>query len=275
MKLKPGDDRYESISLFQISNIATQQIKLLGLFEDVQKLQKLLREKDEVISDLEIKIDQLEQYTRIEDVIITNVKTTHCSYSSAVREDRDAEAPPTELESLEHQVLKFLAEKNIDVQSSTVAVCHMLPNKGRNSKPAAIIMRFANRKHKTELMKQSWKLKESGVYLNYHLTKRNVDIVRHPRILKKKKRIQGTLTQDSRVMIQLNRASPEETSLHERSRTWPSTDGIFDLLYKVIFTPFSLRNFRKLKLLTQFKNVKNYHVLVGYRYDTSKKYYTW
>lgn len=33
----------------QISKIATQQTKLMGLFEDVQKLRKLLREKDKVI----------------------------------------------------------------------------------------------------------------------------------------------------------------------------------------------------------------------------------
>lgn len=64
-----------------------------------------------------------------------------------------------------------------------VAACHPLPNEDRNGKPAAIIMRYANHKYKSDVIKLSEKLKSSRVFLNDHLTKKKVDIALHARIL--------------------------------------------------------------------------------------------
>ena len=46
-------------------------------------------------------------------------------------------------------------------------------------------MRFINRKHKSALLKQGRKLKETNVFINEHFTKLNSDIARKARILKK------------------------------------------------------------------------------------------
>lgn len=61
-------------------------------------------------------------------------------------------------------------------------------------------------------MKQ-WKKLEEGVYVNEHLTKRNAEIAREARILKKKNKIQATWTRDCKILIKLNGASLEETKV--------------------------------------------------------------
>ena len=50
----------------------------------VTKLQKNVESKDKQIQMLENKIDQLEQYTRLENIIITGLKTNHKSWSRRV-----------------------------------------------------------------------------------------------------------------------------------------------------------------------------------------------
>ena len=59
--------------------------KISGLVEDVKKLNILLTQKDEKIAELEKRIDELEQYTRKEDVIINGLKSTPRVYSRVVR----------------------------------------------------------------------------------------------------------------------------------------------------------------------------------------------
>ncbi|KAJ8358176.1 hypothetical protein AAFF_G00028040 [Aldrovandia affinis] len=73
-------------------------------------------------------------------------------------------------------------------------------------------MRFVNRKHKTALLKQGRKLKGSNVYLNEHLTKRNADIARKARYMKKQRKIQTTWTTNCKVFIKLN-GTPEEAKV--------------------------------------------------------------
>ena len=73
-------------------------------------------------------------------------------------------------------------------------------------------MRLVNRKQKTALLKQGRKLKGTNVYLNEHLTKKNSDIARQARILRKENWIQSTWTSNCKVFIKLN-GSPEEAKV--------------------------------------------------------------
>ena len=81
------------------------------------------------------------------------------------------------------------------MDKENVAACYTFPSKDRKTNPV-IIMRFANRRHKDILLKQGRKLEGSDVYLNEHLTKKNADIAREARVLKKQKEIQGTWTRN-------------------------------------------------------------------------------
>ena len=197
----------------ELSTVAKQQALLLALMDDIKQLKQIIQEKDAKINGLESRIDQLEQYSRIEDVIVTGLKTTHRSYASVARVgDANEETPTAEQQTLERQVIHFFETQKINVQSANIAACHTLPRKDKNAKPA-IILRFVNRKHKVELMKQFKKLDGTGVFLNEHLTKKNADIAYQARQLKKQKKIQGTWTRNCKVMIQLNGETPEEAKV--------------------------------------------------------------
>ncbi len=69
-----------------------------------------------------------------------------------------------------------------------------------------------NRKHKNALLRQGKKLKGSNVYLNEHLTKRNTDIARKARFLRKQRKIQSTWTANCKIFIKLN-GTPEEAKV--------------------------------------------------------------
>ena len=185
--------------------------KISGLVEDVKKLNILLTQKDEKIAELEKRIDELEQYTRKEDVIINGLKSTPCVYSRVVRSRGQSgeDLSEGEQQTLENQVINFFQGIGISIRGETIAACHTLP-KREGQKERSIILRFANRKHKTERLKPGWKLRDTQVYVNAYLTKRNAEIAQRARKLRKLKKIQGTWTRDCKNWIRTNTAPGEE-----------------------------------------------------------------
>lgn len=71
-------------------------------------------------------------------------------------------------------------------------------------------------KHKIALLKQGILLKGLEVYLNEHLTKRNADIAKKARLLKKQKKIQSTWTTNCKVFIKLYATAEEARVLYIR-----------------------------------------------------------
>lgn len=184
--------------------------------DQIKELKNLITEKDKKIQLLERRVDELEQQTRLEDVIITGLETKHRSYARVIEtgigvKTGGDEPPVEELQTLERQVVEFFASKKLPLHSNNIAACYTLPRKNAKA-PPAIVVRFVNRKHKTDLLRQSRQLRGSGVYLNEHLTKKNADIARQARILRKEKKIQATWTRNCKVMIKLN-GTPEEAKV--------------------------------------------------------------
>ena len=182
--------------------------------EEVKSLKKLIKEKDDKIAVLERRVDDLEQYTRMDNVVISGLKTRHRSYARVASEElRGEDAPMHELQTLEEQVIEFFHSKQITIQKESISACHLLPkrasNGARQTEPN-IIIRFANRKHKTDLLRQGNKLKGTRVYINEHLTKKNADIARCARLLRKQRKIKSTWTRDCKIWIRTNGSSPEE-----------------------------------------------------------------
>ncbi|KAJ8389954.1 hypothetical protein AAFF_G00112390 [Aldrovandia affinis] len=206
----------------EIAKMATQQHQILtligqveGLQQEINLLKGELNLKEKRIATLEKSMADSEQYSRIDDVIITGLKTKHRSYSRAAAKNVDASLVPTEqeTETLESQVLQFFESRNILVQSHNISACHPLPRKETDTnvqQPPAIIIRFVNRKHKIELMRQGIKLQKTGVYLNEHLTKKNADIAKAARSLRKDDKIKATWTRNCKIFIRLNGATPED-----------------------------------------------------------------
>ncbi|KAL7407651.1 hypothetical protein ABVT39_011735 [Epinephelus coioides] len=147
----------------EISKVVKQQVNLMGLMEEVRELKATVKQRDQKIQLLEQRIDDLEQYSRADNVTITGLETKHHGYSRR----------PTRIIRL---------------------------------------VRFTNRKHKIDVLKQSKNLKGTGVYMNEHLTRKNAEIARNGRMLRKQNKIQATWTRNGKVFIKLN-GPPEQAKV--------------------------------------------------------------
>lgn len=189
----------------KVDHVVSSQEELTALTREIKFLREDNERKQRKIESLEMKVESLEQYTRKDDLIITGLRVTHQSYAraaSANKQDTGDSAPQEELDSLEKKVVSFLESKGMEVNSDNISACHTL-GKGQENRPANIVVRFSNRKEKARWLKQGKKLKNTGVYINEHLTKRNVDIAKHARKLRKDGDIEDSWTRSCAIFVRL------------------------------------------------------------------------
>ena len=136
-------------------------------------------------------------------MIVSGLQVKPRSYARAVT--ADSEGGDGELDA-------FLQSKGIHLNCNNIEACHPLPRRNNSDKPA-IIIQFVNRKHKIALLREGRRLKGTDVYLNEHLTKRNAEIAKNARYLKKQKEIQNTWTTNCKVFIKLNGPPKEAKGL--------------------------------------------------------------
>ena len=196
-------------SLNEINN------KLNGLDEcrkeisDLTTLVNILKEqnkdKDKKILELETRVDELEQYTRQDDLVISGLKTRHKSYARATVSEQlqdSQNAPYEEMESLEDHVTRFVEDKmGVRLLSTDVSICHTLP--GKKDIPN-IVLRLTNRKAKNKILKEARQLKGTNVYINEHLTKKNMTIAATARRLRKEKKILNTWSRNCKIFVKIN-----------------------------------------------------------------------
>lgn len=195
----------------EITTISKQQKLIMDMMSEIKELKRQCAEKDKTMCLLECRVADLEQYSRINDVIVSGLETRSRSYARVASSVDGRESIQPDLESIEQQVTAFFNNNGIPVNNNDIEACHPLPRRNKADKPA-IIIRFTNRKHKIALLRQGRKLKGTDVYVNEHLTKKNADIARKARFLKKQGKIQSTWTTNCKVCIKLN-GSPEEAKV--------------------------------------------------------------
>ncbi|KAJ8394096.1 hypothetical protein AAFF_G00049010 [Aldrovandia affinis] len=195
----------------EVATVKEQQKTIMALVEQLDQMQADNLEKDKKIAILENRVADLEQYTRINDVFITGLSIKPRSYARAVTPENGGEPAELDVTSTERQVAAFMQSKDIQLDCNNIEACHPLPKTGTNGKPS-VVLRFVNRKHKIALLKQGRKLKGTNVYMNDHLTKRNADIARKARELRREKKIQQTWTANCKVFIKLN-GTPENANV--------------------------------------------------------------
>lgn len=208
------DDLKKSIDdlVAEVSVVKKQQEEILKLVADVKELRLANEEKDRRISQLENTVADLEQYTRMNDVIVTGLRIKPRSYAAAVAPSENGGEPSEQdLRSTEQQVVAYMESKGINLDADSIEACHPLPQRRVDGKQNVII-RFVNRKHKVALLRQGRNLKGTNVYINEHLTRKNAAIARQARLLRKESKIQGTWTSNCRVFIKLN-GSPEQARI--------------------------------------------------------------
>ena len=128
---------------------------------------------------LENRIDDLKQYSKMDNVIISGLNVQYRTYARTASNLPMDNYSVQEAGTLEENVLAFLNKHNIPIEKSYVSICYPLKSKGRNS---IILMKCSNRKAKLDVIKNAKKLKGSNVYINEHLTKRNSDLAHKLRL---------------------------------------------------------------------------------------------
>lgn len=204
----------QGVNLAFNNHIMTNKMStIMNLMKEISEIKKKNEEQENRINSLENRLWDLEQYSRINDVIVTGLKIKPKSYSKAV-EGEDRQDKDRHDESTEAQVTAFLQEKNISIDRDDIEACHTIPVGNKTSRVAnnVIIIRFANRKKKVHLLKQGRKLKGTDVYLNEHLIKRNADIAKKARFLRKQGKLQSTWTHNCKVFVKLN-GNPEQAKV--------------------------------------------------------------
>ncbi|KAL0152419.1 hypothetical protein M9458_052142 [Cirrhinus mrigala] len=95
----------------EVGKIATQQMEILQLTQQVNLLQAQvsgyevkLKKKDDQIKELEKRLDDAEQYYRLDDLIISGLKTRHRAYSN-IAAGNNADDTTAETETLESQII--------------------------------------------------------------------------------------------------------------------------------------------------------------------------
>lgn len=204
-----------------MESLSSQQATITDLLNQIKNLKTKNKLQEEKIISLEERVSDLEQYSRVNDVIVSGLNIRPRSFLQAVKGVGSEDNHGHE-ETTEEQVLSFLHAKDIEVDKESIEACHLLParkpsdnvNRSKSSPVTpAIIVRFTNRKHKVDLLKQWRKLKGTNVYVNEHLTKRNAEIARKARQLRRQDKIQSTWTAGCKVFIKTNDATENARGL--------------------------------------------------------------
>ena len=201
----------------KIDYLCRRTDQITFMMEEIKQLRSLNNEKDKKIAELESRIDDIEQYSRVDNVIISGFQPKYSSYSRVVSYDQDVArhdvAAEEEQTSLEDQVVSFLQQKDIPIDKSQISACHTLPSSVKTS-PKPIVVRFVSRKAKIDVLRNAKKLnnvepgkepkqKKLNVYINEHLTTKNSEIAKKARDLRRQKRIINTWTRNCKVFVKI------------------------------------------------------------------------
>jgi hypothetical protein len=139
---------------------------------------------------LENRVEELEQYTRKEDIIITGLKIDR-KYSDTVKGNSANGMDNRGRNHIEEQVITKLNDHGIRINPDEILACHTL---GRQNDDGThkVIVTFFCRKTKTKTLFNAKKLKGTGIYINEHLTKRNAGLAKQARDMKKQEKIEST-----------------------------------------------------------------------------------
>lgn len=185
------------------------ETKMQSLLQKVQSLELENTRLKTELNDAQVKIDQLEGYSRVDNLVIVGLPVSSyaemASTSTATVDSADVNTigNPTAA-SVELNVLDLFNNRlGLSVTSSDISIAHRLKSK-RDGDIPPIIVRFTRRQTREAVFAARRKLKGwlgHRVFINEDLTKRNAEIFQRSRKLVKDKRLHGTWTNGGVVFI--------------------------------------------------------------------------
>ena len=190
----------KSIEEIQKSNKVNDG-KIADLLKAMQIKDQKIEALECTVTGLESKVEELEQYSRIDNVIISSLHVSAASYARAAG-GADEEGGLSTNDRVELQVIKFFGEKmNATVAPSDISACHQLPTTrkvgGERTQKKNVIVKFT----KDEILRNGRLLKGSQVYVNEHLTKKTADLAKLARDLRTENEMAATWTRNCKVFV--------------------------------------------------------------------------
>lgn len=195
-----------------------QSTKMKPLLDLITGLQKEIQRKNEVINDLENRVNDLEQNLKSDNIVISGLalQPGYMSYASSVKPTTggvDTSTPNMEY-SIESQVIKFFNNHQIEVGSNEIANCYRLGKMNKTQKPNSILLQLISKKVKNRVLKNSSKLKGTSVFLNEDLSRRNAEVAGIARKYRRRGDILKTWVRGGNIFIKMNGVTPESQSVH-------------------------------------------------------------
>lgn len=193
--------------------------KLKFLVDKVDHLSKENDRKTAEIAELNMnlaaayaKVEDLEAYTRRENLIITGLPISNAAEATKTPAGSDERQTEHATET-ERAVLTLCQNMNVPISSTDISVTHRLRKIPNIKGPPAVIVRFTNRKARDAVYAARKTLKSiqdtqlsypHPVYINEDLTKQQSHLFSEARKLVKSKIISNTWTSQGHVYIKIN-----------------------------------------------------------------------
>lgn len=173
---------------------ALKQAFTSDLLVEINELKVLVKEKDEKIkhlnqrvSDLEIKSDDLEQYSRRNSLRVYGIQ------------EREFENP------VEITREMFKQELDIDIQPQALDRVHRVGKKSSNEKGRPLLVKFATYRDRDQVYRAKSRLKKDQasktIFINEDLTRPRAQLLFLARRLKRDKKISDCWTHDGKILI--------------------------------------------------------------------------
>lgn len=210
------NDRIEAILLrLEETEKRLKKTEELVELKDQQllSLQKSHDEKDTMLTSLQLRVNDLEQYSRRDNLILTGFKIAPVSRVVAPRNEdtstsEDLQEPVLHTNDRDTMANNFVNIVNhkmgANISVSDILEIHTLPVK--RGSPTKSIVRFNNRRARDRIMhtRKNLKGEVEPMFINEHLTHYNANIAYRARQMKKEKRIQDTWTMNCKIYVKLN-----------------------------------------------------------------------
>ena len=223
-----GRSRKNSDSDELKNDIKEMKETLKSLVETVEDLKHKINEKDERIIFLEEKLNDMEQYSKKNNIIISGNDVKLHTYSHKAkdgslqddsqdrtgndeeqREEIGDRVQQKEEAIMKSNFVKFASERlKVKIEGPDIIAIHTLKKRPDGMEP--VLVKFGYNSVKRDIMSARKRLKGTDIYINDQLTKKNAEIEKKARIMRKDKMIHSSWTFNGRIFIKKTESSKKE-----------------------------------------------------------------
>jgi hypothetical protein len=220
-----------SINLIFDEKITLVVSKLDGLISDVKSMQKRIVDVEQAneklkqvndglhatIDNLTLRVNQLEQNGRKNNIVITGIPETYAERATPAGDGEDDSQPQVTREDTVKTVCSAIKDAcNVVVVPEDIQSAFRLRSRGNGPRP--ILVTFNSYNLRTSVVrarrpKQQLRYKGSNIYINDHLTKFNTDLSYKARQTVKNKFAHSTWVRDGLVFIKWSSTDNHPTQL--------------------------------------------------------------